>query len=80
MDVSDDARRKRALARLTWPMRKCALGEEPEDDLSALSPGERIAMVWQLTRDAWAVMGAESPGYSRSEIPGKVVRGRGERS
>jgi hypothetical protein len=78
MDASDDARRKRALERAQWPVRKYALGQEPEDDLSALTCGERVAMVWQLTLDAWATMGAEIPDYSRSEMPGKVVRRRGQ--
>lgn len=74
MSTEDDAQRARARARATWPMRKFALGQEPPDDLSALSMGERIAMVARLTADAWSFMGAELPSYSRAEMPGKVIR------
>lgn len=45
-----------------WPVRVYRLGEEPGDDLSATTtPEERIAMVWQLTLDAWAMAGRELP-------------------
>lgn len=34
------------------------LGDEPrEDDAAAMSPSERVAMVWKLTRTAWAFKG-----------------------
>jgi hypothetical protein len=77
MAGEDDARQARARARAAWSIRAFPLGQEPPDDLSALTPSERVALVWQLTQDAWASMGAEIPQYTRSEMPGKVIRRRG---
>ena len=76
MDDSEQARRKRADKRREWPIHKYALGAEPGLDLTALTPGERVAMVWRLTLDSWATMGAEMPTYTRAEAPGTVIRGR----
>jgi hypothetical protein len=76
MDDGEEARRRRAERRREWPIQKYALGAEPELDLSALTPGERVAMVWKLTLDSWATMGAEIPSYTRAEAPGTVIRGR----
>lgn len=46
-------------ARRDWPVRMYRLGEEPGDDLSAVTtPAERLAMMWQLTLDAWTLSGA----------------------
>ncbi|MDB4989094.1 MAG: hypothetical protein JWN04_4272 [Myxococcaceae bacterium] len=76
MDNDEAARRSRAEKRREWPIQKYALGAEPELDLTTLTPGERVAMVWQLTLDSWATMGAEIPTYTRAEAPGRVIRGR----
>lgn len=52
------------------------LADEPEldPDVLAMTPGERVAMVWQLTVDAWALGGREIPSYPRHSMPGRVVR------
>ncbi len=31
-------------------------------------------MMWRLALDAWAVSGRPLPTYSRSEMPGRVIR------
>jgi hypothetical protein len=31
-------------------------------------------MVWRLTLDSWATMGAEMPTYTRAEAPGRDSR------
>lgn len=31
-------------------------------------------MVWQITLDTWALSNRPIPTYSRSEIPGKIIR------
>jgi hypothetical protein len=69
-----EARARRAKARAGWPVAHTSLAAQLDDDLTALSVSERIAMVWQLTLDAWAMMGAAIPDYERSQMPGKVVR------
>lgn len=53
------------------------LGAEPDldADVLAMTPDERVAMVWQLTLDAWAVAGREIPRYARHAMPGRMVRG-----
>jgi hypothetical protein len=74
MGVDDESREQRARARAGWPIQTFALGQEPPEDLSAFSVAERIALVERLTQNAWAAMGAEIPEYTRSEMPGRVVR------
>jgi len=62
-------------ARRSWPIRRYRLGEEPDDDISAVSTGEeRLAMMWPLARDAWLLAGRVIPAYSRLEAPGRVIR------
>lgn len=42
------------------PARKSSLAEQgKEDDLRYLTPGERIALVWPLTIEAWAKKGID---------------------
>ena len=61
-------------ARGSWPIRVYRLGSEPGDDLSATTTAtERLAMVWPLTLEAWAVAGKSLPGYSRGETPIRIV-------
>jgi hypothetical protein len=69
------ARQKRALARANWSISAHKLGEEPLHDLRAhTTPSERVAMVWRLTQDAWAMSGRPMPDYARADAPGRMVR------
>jgi hypothetical protein len=56
---------ERARDRSTWPTRLCRLSDEGnDDDVLALSPAQRIEMMWTLAVNAWAFMGedvSESP-------------------
>ena len=61
-------------------MHKYRLGEEPVDDFSAYTAEERLAMTWQMTKDAWASAGLPMPNYSRSEMPVRVIRRRPAKS
>lgn len=75
MDDSERARSARAAARRGWSGEKTRLEDSGQPPLaSGLSPAERLAMVWQLTCDAWALTGKPMPTYSRDEAPGKVLR------
>ena len=38
------------------------------------TPQERLASMWQLALDAWAMSGKPLPVYTRAEIPGVVIR------
>lgn len=59
-------------------VRKFRLGEEPEVDvLLSVSPDERLAMVWELTRRMWLFQGSPPCPYSRDAIPIRVI-GRDE--
>lgn len=70
---SDEGRRARQ--RATWPIRKFALGEEPDENLSAVTTGEeRLAMMWELSRRAWLLSGRPMPDYERATMPGRVLR------
>jgi hypothetical protein len=60
-------------------VRKFKLGEEPSDDLSeTTTAAERLAMMWPLAVQAWALAGKPLPTYERSNIPIRIYR-NGER-
>jgi hypothetical protein len=64
--------------RAAWPIRVFRLGAEPSEDLSATTTvEERLAMVDELTRQAFALAGIETPVGPRGERP-IVVRRLGE--
>jgi hypothetical protein len=70
-----DGAARRAAERKKWPIRRYQLGDEPSDDLSATTTAaERLAMVWQLTFEAWRLAGRDIPSYSREATPGRVIR------
>jgi hypothetical protein len=74
-DVSSFDERRRA--RANWPVRKVTLGdEELTDARDASTVDERLALVWALTRQQWALAGRELPHYSRASMPGRMIRGR----
>lgn len=71
----------RATARRSWPVRLFRLGDEPSDDLSPVTtPEERVAMMWPLALEAWALAGRSVPTYARSETPVHCVRPEGPRT
>ena len=75
MTSAEEARRQRAAARRSWPLRGYRLGSEPGDNLTAVTtPEQRLAMMWELALQAWHLSGRELPTYSRHEIPGKLIR------
>jgi hypothetical protein len=46
------------------------LGHEPTEDLRAVTtPAERLAMVADLSDQAWSIAGLPRPQYSREQIP-----------
>ncbi len=73
-DPEEAAREARRQARANWPIRKYKLGEEPPDDLSHLSPDERVAAVWRITLAAWTLAGNKLPNLPRSQWPGTIIR------
>jgi len=65
-----DARRR---SRATWPIARHRLGEEPSDDLSAVTtPAERVAMMRELAEAAWRIAGRALPTYERANMPGRL--------
>jgi hypothetical protein len=75
VEATDDAAREaRRKARSTWPVRRLRVGEEHPDDVSALSPDERVRLVGELTLAAWRLAGKELPSLPRSQWPGTVIR------
>lgn len=62
--------KEKAPDRRSWPVRVFTLGGEPGDDLSEVTTAEqRLAMVWPLTLEAWALAGRPLPSYARHETP-----------
>jgi hypothetical protein len=65
----------RAASRRTWPVRLVALGAEPREGLDrSTTPEERLAMVWPLTVEAWALSGQPMPAYPRAATPIRLCR------
>ncbi|MBM4380411.1 MAG: hypothetical protein FJ086_14130 [Deltaproteobacteria bacterium] len=74
MDAPKDAA-ARAAARAGWPGLKTTLAEAPGDDLSASTTAEqRVAMVEELSVQAWSLTGRPFPKYTRAEMPGRIIR------
>jgi hypothetical protein len=72
--VQDD-REQRARARSRWPGELTTL--EGQSDAALVlhgTPGERVAMVWRITLDAWAMSGRPMPEYERANMPGRLIR------
>lgn len=70
--MQDDAATRRA-ARAGWPVRVSRLGDEP--DGPPTTAGDRLAMMWELARQAWVMSGRELPSYERADMPVRVLRG-----
>ena len=43
--------------------------------MAASTPAERLAALWAVTCDAWALSGRPWPDYRREDMPGRVLRG-----
>ncbi len=57
----------------TWPVRRFTLESQPSADLSAATTAEeRLAMMWPLAVEAWALTGLTLPTYSRSHTPVRI--------
>jgi len=70
----NEAAQERARSRRTWRVRRFALGREPGDDLRATTTAEeRLAMMWPLAREAWALAGRDLPDYERANAPIRCV-------
>jgi hypothetical protein len=64
--------------RSNWPTRKLRLDDEDKyDDTLHLTPGERIAMVWEITKTAWTFKDSSFRESRLRRDVGRVVRGRG---
>jgi hypothetical protein len=65
----------RAASRRTWPVRVVALRAEGRDHLDrSTTPEERLAMVWTLTVEAWALAGRPMPTYPRVATPVRLTQ------
>jgi hypothetical protein len=66
---------ERARARRSWPGRVTDLAHAVPALADAATNGrERVAMVWRITLDAWALAGLPWPTYDRAHMPGRVLR------
>jgi hypothetical protein len=69
----DASKEDRRASRGRWPIARFRLGEEPLDDLSAVTTvAERIAMMWVLAESAWKVAARPIPDYDRRRIPTRL--------
>jgi len=57
-------------ARSAWPVAVYRLGDEPGDDQSRQNTAEqRLAMMWDLAREAWSLTARPLPDYPRDATP-----------
>ncbi len=62
--------------RSTYPTRKTTLSQQVDTaSTDALDPAERVAMVWQLTMQAWAFKGLDHEPRLRRDVVRVVRRG-----
>jgi hypothetical protein len=64
--------------RSMWPVWKGRVGEpEPGIDSSHLTPAQRIELVWEATKNAWAMTGATlDESTFRRDVESLARRGR----
>lgn len=75
--VDEDARSRRERRLQQLQIVRFDLGDEPSEDLRATTTAqERLDMMWPLAVRAWRLSGREMPSYRRSEMPGRIIRGR----
>ena len=56
---------------------KGLMGEMPDDDYVEGTPGFRIGIMWEITRDAWAFMGnRDAEQRLQRDVANLVRRGR----
>jgi hypothetical protein len=73
--MAESSRAQRAQARARWPLVRVSLAAHDSAELlMSRSATERVAMVWALTLDAWAMRGESLPDYPRALAPGRVLR------
>jgi hypothetical protein len=77
--MSAEERRARAALRQAnpdaVPMRSFKLGDEPVvDDRDSSTVDERLAEVLRLSYEAHRISGKPWPSYTRSQMPGRVIR------
>jgi hypothetical protein len=71
----DQGTLSRAASRRTWPVRLVGLGTEPRAHIPRLTtPEERLAMVWTLTVEGWALADRPMPAYLRRATPVRLCR------
>ena len=61
-------------ARKNWPV--IAVSSKSDDVITiakTTSSSERLAMMWQISHDAWVLTGKGFPEYQRHNMPGKLI-------
>lgn len=75
--MTPDIEAGRSASHGAWTARVYRLGEEPTEDLSAVTTAEqRLNLVWELTARMWGLTGRPLPTYARGEMPIVVIRGK----
>lgn len=61
--------------RSRWPIRVSRLRDDASDVLET-TPEQRLAMMWELVTQAWAIAGRAIPDYDRAHTPVRKVHRR----
>lgn len=69
-------RQSRSAQRSQWSVRivRGVVGKHEAAALEETSPEQRLAMMWELVVQAWALADRPLPEYSRHETPVRVLR------
>ena len=74
--MDEAAEDRAAVDRSRYPIRKTTLLRDADEVWTdGLDPAERVAMVWQLTMQAWAFKGLEHEPRLRRDVVRVVRRG-----
>lgn len=57
--------------RSNWPTRKLRMEDDEVNATASLTPGERIDMVWEITRTAWTF---KDPEFRESRLRRDIAR------
>jgi len=75
MPMADTAAEERRRRRAGWPGGLTTVAKQSDAAIVRHgTPGERIAMVWRVTRDVWASSGRVVASYPRDQIVGRIIR------
>ena len=77
---AEDAARRRAKRRANWPIERRSLHDPEPSLLHTTTAAERLAMMWPLAVEAWAMAGKPIPDFKWPEAPVRIFQRKTRRT